>query len=92
VDSWRAGCRANWHVRFGGRVGETGQSRGWYRASARPNWGKTLPTVIACLDTTMRRLGGVPTYALTDNEKTVTAEHVARIPVRHPEIVEVGPA
>lgn len=55
-----------------------------------PTMDKTLPTVIACLDTTMRRLGGVPTYALTDNEKTVTAEHVARIPVRHPEIVEVG--
>lgn len=51
---------------------------------------KTLPTVIACLDTTLRRLGGVPTYALTDNEKTVTTEHIARVPVRHREMVEVG--
>jgi transposase len=55
-----------------------------------PVFDKTLPTVIGCLDATLRRLGGVPTYALTDNEKTVTSEHIARIPVRHPEIVEVG--
>ena len=37
-----------------------------------PVWDKTLPTIVACLDATLRRLGGVPTYALTDNEKTVT--------------------
>jgi transposase len=49
-----------------------------------------MPTVIACLDATLRRLGGVPTYALTDNEKTVTAEHIARIAVRNPQIVDVG--
>jgi transposase len=55
-----------------------------------PVFDKTLPTVIGCLDATLRRLGGVPTYALTDNEKTVTTEHIARIAVRHPEIVEVG--
>ena len=35
-------------------------------------------------------VGGVPTYALTDNEKTVTTEHIARIAVRHPDMVEVG--
>jgi transposase len=55
-----------------------------------PVWDKTLPTVVACLDATLRRIGGVPTYALTDNEKTVTVEHVASIPVRNPEIVQVG--
>jgi transposase len=55
-----------------------------------PVWDKTLPTIVSCLDTTLRRLGGVPTYALTDNEKTVTIDHVARIAVRNPEIVEVG--
>lgn len=49
-----------------------------------------MPTVIACLDATLRRLGGVPTYALTDNEKTVTTEHIARIAVRNPQIVDVG--
>jgi transposase len=55
-----------------------------------PVMDKTLPTVVACLDATLRRLDGVPTYALTDNEKTVSTEHVAGIAVRHPEIVEVG--
>lgn len=55
-----------------------------------PVWDKTLPTIVACLDATLRRLGGVPTYALTDNEKTVTVDHVARIAVRNPEIVQVA--
>ncbi|WP_053715176.1 IS21 family transposase [Saccharothrix sp. NRRL B-16348] len=55
-----------------------------------PVWDKTLPTIVSCLDTTLRRIGGVPTYALTDNEKTVSVDHVARIAVRNPEIVEVG--
>jgi transposase len=55
-----------------------------------PVWDKTLPTIASCLDTTLRRIGGVPTYALTDNEKTVSVDHVARIAVRNPEIVEVG--
>ena len=55
-----------------------------------PVWDRTLPTLIACLDATLRRVGGVPVYALTDNEKTVTVEHVAGVPVRHPEIVAVG--
>jgi transposase len=48
---------------------------------------KTLPSVFAALDVTFRRLGGVPTYVLTDNEKTVTVEHVAGIPVRNPQLV-----
>jgi transposase len=51
---------------------------------------KALPTLIACLDQCLRRFGGVPTYALTDNEKTVTTDIVARIPVRHPELVKMG--
>jgi transposase len=55
-----------------------------------PTWDRTLPTLIACLDVTLRRVGGAPVYALTDNEKTVTVEHVAGVPVRHPEIVAVG--
>ncbi len=55
-----------------------------------PTWDRTLPTLIACLDVMLRRIGGVPVYALTDNEKTVTVEHVAGVPVRHPEIVAVG--
>ena len=35
-------------------------------------------------------VGGAPTYALTDNEKTVTVEHIARVPVRHPDVVAAG--
>ena len=52
-----------------------------------PTWDRTLPTVIACLDETLRRLGGAPTYALTDNERTVTVDRVAGIAVKHPILV-----
>jgi len=45
---------------------------------------KTSPSVMAALDVTMRRMGGAPTYVLTDNEKTVTVEHIAGIAVRNP--------
>jgi transposase len=55
-----------------------------------PTWDKTLPTVIGCLDSAMRRFGGAPTYWLTDNEKTVTTGHVAGIAVRHRLIVAAG--
>lgn len=48
---------------------------------------KTGPSVMAALDVTLRRLGGAPTYVLTDNEKTVTTEHVAGMPVRNPAMV-----
>jgi hypothetical protein len=36
TSSWRAGCPANGHVRFGGRTGETERPRGRHRAPARP--------------------------------------------------------
>ena len=55
-----------------------------------PTWDRTLPTVIGCLDTSMRRWDGAPTYWLTDNERTVTSDHVAGIAVRHPLIVSAG--
>jgi transposase len=55
-----------------------------------PVWDRTLPSLLACLDATLRAIGGAPTYALTDNEKTVTVEHIARVPVRHPDIVAAG--
>jgi hypothetical protein len=48
---------------------------------------KTSPSVMAALDVTMRRIGGAPTYVLTDNEKTVTVEHVAGMAVRNPAMV-----
>ena len=53
-------------------------------------WDRTLPTVIACVDRAMRAFGGAPTYWLTDNERTVTIDHIAGIAVRHPEMVAVG--
>jgi transposase len=49
---------------------------------------KTLPSVFAALDVTFRRLAGVPTYVLTDNERTVTSEHIAGIPVRNRQLVD----
>ncbi len=55
-----------------------------------PTWDKTLPTAIACIDETLRSIGGVPTYLLTDNERTVTTDHVCGLPVRHPEMVATG--
>ena len=55
-----------------------------------PTWDRTLGTLLTCLDATLRRVGGAPTYALTDNEKTVTVEHVAGIAVRHPMMVAAG--
>jgi transposase len=55
-----------------------------------PVWDRTLPTLLGCLDATLRAIGGAPTYALTDNEKTVTVEHIARVPVRHPDVVAAG--
>ncbi len=52
-----------------------------------PTWDRTMPTVIACLDETLRRFGGSATYALTDNERTVTVDRVAGIAVKHPVLV-----
>ena len=52
-----------------------------------PTWDRTLPTVIGCLDRAMRDWGGAPTYWLTDNERTVTTDHVAGIAIRNPQIV-----
>jgi transposase len=84
----------------GPRVGPVGEERetllfcawlAWSRFRVvLPVWDRTLPSLLACLDTTLRRLGGAPTYALTDNEKTVTVEHIARVPVRHPDVVVAG--
>jgi hypothetical protein len=51
---------------------------------------KSGPSVWAAADVALRRIGGVPTYLLTDNEKTVTIEHVAGIPVRNPGAVQFG--
>lgn len=55
-----------------------------------PTWDRTLATTLSCLDATLRRVGGAPTYVLTDNEKTVTTEHIAGVPVRHPDMAAAG--
>ncbi len=55
-----------------------------------PTWDRTLGTLVACLDATLRRVGGAPTYLLTDNERTVTIEHIAGVAVRHPQMVAAG--
>ncbi len=67
----------------------------WWLAWSRfrvvvPLLDKSWPSVAGAVDVALRRLGGVPTYLLTDNEKTVTVEHVAGIPVRNPAAVELG--
>jgi transposase len=51
---------------------------------------KTMPSVVMGLDRALRVFGACPTYALTDNEKTVSVDHVCGIAVRNPQIVEVG--
>jgi transposase len=51
---------------------------------------KTLPSLAGALDRTFRILGGVPTYLLTDNERTVTTRHVAGLAVRNREMVGVA--
>ena len=55
-----------------------------------PVWDRTLATTLSCLDETFRRIGGIATYTLTDNEKTITSEHIAGVPVRHPDMVAAG--
>ena len=55
-----------------------------------PTFDRTLGSLLACLDATLRAIGGAPTYALTDNERTITIERVAPVGVRHPEIVAAG--
>jgi hypothetical protein len=67
----------------------------WWLAWSRfrvivPLLDKSWPSVAGAIDTALRTAGGVPTYLLTDNEKTVTVEHVAGIPVRNPAAVEFG--
>jgi transposase len=55
-----------------------------------PAWDQSLGSLTACLDRALRIVGGVPAYLLTDNPRTVTVEHVAGIPVRHPDMVALG--
>ena len=54
------------------------------------SWDQGLGSLTSCLDRALRIIGGVPAYLLTDNPRTVTVEHVAGIPVRHPDMVALG--
>ena len=49
-----------------------------------------MGTLTWCIDQALHVVGGAPTYLLTDNARTVTMDHVAGIPVRHPEMVALG--
>jgi transposase len=55
-----------------------------------PLFDRTLPSVVLALDRTLRRFGGAPSYALTDNERTVSVDHVCGIAVRNSRIVSVA--
>jgi hypothetical protein len=55
-----------------------------------PVWDQQMGTLTWCVDQALRAVGGAPTYLLTDNARTVTMDHVAGIPVRHPEMVALG--
>jgi transposase len=87
------GMWAQWDWGEGPRIGgrRTNLFCAWLAWSRHrvviPTWDRTLPTVIGCLDRAMRTWGGVQTYWLTDNEKTVSIEHVAGIAVRNPALV-----
>jgi len=87
------GLWLQWDWATGPRIGVRGTSLfcawlAWSRYRVvLPSWDRQLPSLVALLDATFRILEGVPTYALTDNEKTVTLTHVARIPVRNPDLL-----
>jgi hypothetical protein len=72
----------------GGRPGDGVVLRlaGWSRFRVIvPLWDRTMPSVVMALDRALRRFGGAPTYALTDNER------LRRSPaMRDPRMVAVG--
>jgi transposase len=55
-----------------------------------PLWDRTMASVVLGLDRALRAFGGAPTYALTDNERTVSIDHVCGVAVRNPQIVSVA--
>jgi hypothetical protein len=60
-------------------LGRCCSARGWRGSRYRvvvPLREKTMASVVIGLDRTLRRVDGVTTYALTDDEKTVAVEHV----------------
>jgi transposase len=55
-----------------------------------PLWDRTMASVVLALDRALRAFGGAPTYALTDNERTVSVDQVCGIAVRNPQIVSAS--
>ena len=55
-----------------------------------PLWDNTTPSVVVALDRALRAFGGEPTYAPTDNERTVSIDDVCRAAVRNRIFVCVG--
>lgn len=55
-----------------------------------PTRDRTSGSVLICVGRTLRSNGAVPTYALTDNERTVTMDRIAGVSVRHPAVVAFG--
>lgn len=55
-----------------------------------PLFDKQMPSVIGALDACFRVIGGVPAAVLTDNERTVTVDHVCNLPVRNQRIVSAA--
>jgi len=51
---------------------------------------RTMASVVSALDQTFRTIGGAPTYLLTDNEKTVSVDHVAGLAVRNRQLLAVA--
>jgi hypothetical protein len=51
---------------------------------------RSMASIVMALNRALRAFGGAPTYALTDNEKTVSVDHVCGIAVRNPTIVAVA--
>ena len=87
------GMWAQYDFRDGPRIGGTATILfclwlAWSRFRVvLPLLDKSQPSVLAAVDAALRRIGGVPTCLLTDNEKTVTVEHVAGVLVRNPAAV-----
>lgn len=55
MDSWRAGCGANSHVRFGERTRETGQPKRWHRAPVRLHLANKVIDEVRCRRTAQVR-------------------------------------
>jgi transposase len=53
-------------------------------------WDRTMPSVVMAHRPGAAAFGGAPTYALTDNERTVSIDHSCGLAVRNPQIVPVG--